>query len=112
MAGSLLALGAAPAAAGQHALKPAEAVRLVTSLGWLSLAAFCAGALVGWRSGRRGWIWGMRVAAAFEVILAFLIPADWATIRHWLPFLGTGAVAILGAGGLGGWLGSRAGGAT
>jgi hypothetical protein len=54
----------------------------------------------------------MRLAAAFEVVLAFLIPAHWEMIRPCLPFLVAGAAAMLGAGALGGWLGSRAGGAT
>jgi len=113
LAAGLLALCASPAAAaGRHALNAAEAFRLMTALSWLALAAFFAGVLLGWHIGGRGWIWGMRLAAAFEVVLAFLIPAHWEMIRPCLPFLVAGAAAMLAAGALGGWLGSRAGGAT
>ena len=109
LAGGALALWAGPAVAEPaRALSAAEATGLANVLGCLSLAAFSAGLLVGWNRGRRGWIWGMSVAAGFEVVLAGLMPADWGIVRPWLPFLIVGALAMLGLGGLGGWVGSRA----
>jgi hypothetical protein len=109
LAAGLLGVAAWPAAArGQQALEPAEALRLATTLAWLSLAAFSAGVLVGWLAGRRGWAWGVLMAAALGGMLACSLPADWAMIRSWLPLLGCGVVLMLGLGGLGGWLGARA----
>jgi len=113
LAAGLLGAAAWPAAArGQQSLEPAEALRLATTLAWLSLAAFSAGVLVGWLAGRRGWAWGVVMAAALGGMLACSLPADWAMIRSWLPLLACGVVLMLGLGGLGGWLGARAARAT